>query len=141
MIRYLDTSVLVSALVQEVHTDRAQSWLADRKSDELAISDWVISEFSSALSMKIRLKILSEEDRAASMAGFARLTESFLVILPIYSEHFRLAARFADRHELHLRAGDALHLAVASKAGFTLCTLDQKLAAAGPPSGVSTYLL
>jgi predicted nucleic acid-binding protein len=141
LIRYLDTSVLVSALVQEVHSGRAQSWLGGQKSDELAISDWVISEFSSALSLKIRMKIISEEDRAASMAGFARLTKDFLTILPISSGHFRLAARFADRHELQLRAGDALHLAVAAQAGFSLCTFDRKLAAAGPPLGVSTYLL
>jgi len=34
-----------------------------------------------------------------------------------------------------------LHLAVASEQGATVYTLDQRLAEAGPPLGVSTLLL
>jgi uncharacterized protein len=55
--------------------------------------------------------------------------------------HFHSGARLADRHSLGLRAGDALHLAVASDYGATLCTLDERLAKAGPPVGIQTRLL
>ena len=48
---------------------------------------------------------------------------------------------FVDQHALGLRAGDALHLAVASVKGETLHTLDERLAEAGPVLGVPTELL
>jgi uncharacterized protein len=141
LIRYLDTSILVSSLVRETHTDRTQQWLSEQTSGDLAISDWVISEFSSALSLKMRTKQLSEGKRAEALAGFAHFTGEFLVVLPVSTPHFRAAARFADRQELGLRAGDALHLAVASESGAALYTLDRRLAAAGPVVGVKTHLL
>jgi predicted nucleic acid-binding protein len=54
---------------------------------------------------------------------------------------FRAAAKFADQHALGLRAGDALHLAIASEHGAMVHTLDQRLAKAGPALGVPTQLL
>jgi predicted nucleic acid-binding protein len=54
---------------------------------------------------------------------------------------FRAAAKFADLHDLGLRAGDALHLAIASEHGATIYTLDQRLADAGPELGVPAQML
>jgi predicted nucleic acid-binding protein len=54
---------------------------------------------------------------------------------------FRTAARFADHYVLGLRAGDALHLAICSDHGATLCTLDRGLSEAGAALGVKTMLL
>ena len=68
------------------------------------------------------------------------IAESFTV-LRVASGQFRAAARFADQHALGLRAGDALHLAIASDHGATVHTLDQRLAEAGPALGVPTALL
>ena len=141
MISYIDTSIVVSSLIREVHTDRAQRWLGEQTSEDLAISDWVISEFSSALSLKLRTKQISEETRAEALAGFARFAGNMLHVLPVSSPHFRAAARFADRQELGLRAGDALHLAIAAESGSTLYTFDRRLAAAGPAIGVTAHLL
>ena len=53
-LRYVDTSILVAALAKEAHTARAQRWLTTAAPGELAISDWGIAEFSSALSIKMR---------------------------------------------------------------------------------------
>jgi uncharacterized protein len=139
--RYVDTSILVASLANETHTYRTQLWLSEQRAEDLTISDWVVSEFSSALSLKLRTKQMSEEKRADALAAFARLTADFLVVLPVSTLHFGVAARFADRYELGLRAGDALHLAVAAESGATIYTLDQRLAAAGPALGVKTHLL
>jgi hypothetical protein len=45
---YLDTSVLVAALTNEAETEAIQRWLGQQTGDELAISDWVVTELSSA---------------------------------------------------------------------------------------------
>ena len=52
------------------------------------------------------------------------------------ADAFDLAASYAARHDLALRAGDALHLAVASAHGLTLVTLDERMAKAAPELGV-----
>jgi predicted nucleic acid-binding protein len=138
---YLDTSLLVAALTDEVHTVSTQTWLAMQRDDAPAISDWVTSEFSAALSIKLRTGQINPQRRAAMLAAFTTLTVEALTVWPVSRNQFRTAARFADQYALGLRAGDALHLAIAADHGATLCTLDRRLADAGPALGVKTLLL
>ena len=138
---YLDTSLLVAALTNEAETERIQHWLGRQQADELAISDWVQTEFSSALSIKLRTGQIRIADRAEALATFTRLaTESFIAI-PVSRLDFRTAARLADQYAMGLRAGDALHLAICAGHGTTLCTLDRPLSEAGAALGVKTMLL
>ena len=44
-----DTGILVAGLTNEVRTADAQQWLAEQSAGELAISQWVDTEFSAAL--------------------------------------------------------------------------------------------
>ena len=44
-----DTALPVAALTNEAETERMQHWLGRQPEDNLAISDWVATEFSSAL--------------------------------------------------------------------------------------------
>jgi uncharacterized protein len=138
---YLDTSLLVAALTNEAETGRVQAWLGAQVAGDLAISDWVTTELSSALSVKLRSGQIEAPDRAEVLATFARLSADSLAVLPISASQFRTAARFADQFALGLRAGDALHLAVCADHGVTLCTLDRRIGAAGPALGVQTTLL
>ena len=139
MTLYLDTSLLVAALTNETETGRMQAWLGEQEPSGLAISDWVITEFSAALSMKLRSGQIEAIHRADALAMFTRLSvDSFTILLTL---QFRTAARFADQHALGLRAGDALHLAICADHGATLCTLDRRLSDAGPVLGVKTMLL
>lgn len=139
--QYLDTSVLVAALTNEVRTAAMQEWLAAQPPSELAISDWVITEFSGALSTKLRMRHLTPRQRADVLAVFASLTEASFTVLPVSSLEFRTAARFADQYATGLRSGDALHLAIASSHGARLCSLDRQLVSAAEALGVSAALL
>lgn len=138
---YLDTSVLVAALTNEAGTGRVQEWLGAQIPGDLAVSDWVATEFSAALSIKLRSGHLKPADRAEALAMFARLCADSLAVLPLSRAQFRTAARFADQYALGLRAGDALHLAICADRGDELCTLDRQLGEAGSALGVKTMLL
>jgi predicted nucleic acid-binding protein len=105
------------------------------------ISDWVVTEFASALSVKIRMNRLSVQDRAKAVSLFTRLKTESLTVVPISRDHFVSAARFADQFALGLRAGDALHVAVAAEKGATICTLDTRLADAATALGVRVDLV
>lgn len=138
---YLDTLVMVAALTHEPATMRVLTWIDDQGADSLALSEWVRTEFSSALSIKLRTGQIEATDRAIAAARFAQMIAESLTMLPISVLHFRSAARFADQHALGLRAGDALHLAVCADHGVTLCTLDRRLGKSGLAAGVRTVLL
>jgi hypothetical protein len=101
----------------------------------------VTTEFSSALSTKLRAGHIEPAQRADALAMFTRLTTDSFAVVPISRLQFRTAARFVDQHTLGLRAGDALHLAVCADRGATLCTLDRRLSDAGSVLGIKTILL
>jgi hypothetical protein len=138
---YLDTSVLVAALTKEAKSSSVQKWLQEQSAETIAVSDWVVTEFSSALSIKVRSRQIKPANRADALAAFSRIIDESFTILPVETLQFRTAARLADQYQLGLRAGDALHLAVCADHGATLCTLDRSLSEAGPGVGVKTILL
>ena len=138
---YLDTSLLVAALTHEAETPRMQAWLAAQQAGDLAISDWVVTEFSSALSIKLRTGQLQPAHRADALALFTQLATDSFLRLSVGALQFRAAARITDQYRLGLRAGDALHLAICADHGATLCTLDRRLGEAGAALGVKTMVL
>ena len=138
---YVDTSVLVSALTIEAKTARMQSWLEAQAVGELAISDWVCTEFSAALSIKLRRGRLTEPQRIAVLERFRLLATQNFVMVPVVSAQFQAAALFADQAAIGLRAGVALHLAITAHHGATIVTLDQQRAKAAVILAVGGILL
>ncbi len=141
MIRYIDTSVLVAAFTREAATERCQAWLMQFDPDTLAISDWVATEFSAALSVKLRTGAISVAERAEALAAFEVMASRSVRVLPVERSHFQGAAGLATQYTLGLRAGDALHLALALDCGASLHTLDRGLADAAGALGARVELL
>ncbi|MEO8926209.1 MAG: type II toxin-antitoxin system VapC family toxin [Caulobacteraceae bacterium] len=141
MTLYLDTSLLVAFLTNEASSESVEAWMQGCDGREFASSAWVATEFSAALSIKMRSGRIDAAARAGALARFAAMYSDAFIVLSISESHFRTAARFADQYPLGLRSGDALHLAIAASHGATLCTLDQRLADAGPPLGLPTLLV
>lgn len=139
--QYLDTSVLLAALTDEDSTAGVQVWIAEQAAGTLAVSEWVHTEFASALSIKVGTGQIAIADRAAIVAAYTNIVRNSLRVFPVSSEEFRVAALQLGNHDLGLRAGDALHVAVALAHGATLCTLDRRLATAALALGVESLLL
>lgn len=122
---YCDTSLLVAALAQEPGSEAIFRWLEGCDPGTLFISDWTITEFSSAIALKFRAGHLDAEERADVLAAWATLRKTSLTTLTVGSAHFTTAAIYAERADLGLRAGDALHLAIAAANGCAIATLDE----------------
>ena len=90
---YLDTSLLVAVLTNEAETERIQCWLGQQRADDLAISDWVATEFSSALSIKLRTGQIEASHRADALATFTRLATDSFTALPSSRCHGCSSAR------------------------------------------------
>jgi len=137
---YVDTSVIVASLTVEVHSDRVHQWLLENNHIDMAISPWVVAEMASALALKVRTGQLGLADRDTRAALFTQLCNESFVMLPVPAVAFDRAAAFASQHEFGLRAGDALHLAIASTHRVTIATLDRRMADAANAFGIGAGL-
>jgi len=141
MRRYLDTSLIVAALVREPGTEAAKTYLLAASDEFLLASRWVVTEFSSALALKVRTGTITETEQAAALAMFRRFGASRLRLLDVESKDFDMAANLCDKITAPLRAGDALHLAVCKRTGARLATFDDGMAAAARQHGLPCDLL
>lgn len=110
---YLDTSFLAPFYIQEATSEAVEAILLDLPTQELAISDWTIVEFASLLSRRVRMGELGAELLKELMQSFREDAAHSYTILPVTTADFNVATEFILQWETGLRAGDALHLAVA----------------------------
>lgn len=133
---YLDASVVVALHVHEPHTDRVAAWLRIHDAGDLAVSDWVVTEFASALSLKLRTGQIDNLQRHNAQVSFDQLLLPVLTNLPVGTVDFRRATNLISIDRNGLRAGDALHLAVAERHRCALVTLDQRFAKSAAAAGL-----
>lgn len=136
---YLDTSVLVPLFVPEPESPAVRAWFDTKAAETLAISDWTLTEFASAMGIKVRDKGLKPDQARKACALMQQLATGSLRVLTPTRHDYSRAAEHLGHHALGLRAGDALHLAVAENEGAAcLYTLDRRLLAAGRKLGIKT---
>jgi predicted nucleic acid-binding protein len=128
---YPDTSVLIALFSEEAETSAVERWYRV-EFGPLVISEWTVTEFFSAIGIKVRRKELSPAQGLATLEHFTEtVTHSFRTV-PVTPPDQRRAQAYLRRFEVGLRAGDALHLAVAAnQAAKKIVSLDEQFVAAG----------
>ena len=133
---YVDTSVIVPLLTAEPKTRAVTTWFAGLR-DTPSASDWMLTEFHSALSIKLRTGQINEATTKRVRKEFEVLADGGLRIVPVSRSAFRQAAKMVQQHKYGLRSGDSLHLAVALELGASqMATLDTSLAANAKRNGI-----
>lgn len=121
---YLDTSVVAAWLCNEAPSRAINRWYSST-TEALVGSDWLAVEFSSAVAIKQRQLALKASECRQCWQAFEEITTSATIqLLPVPRAAHRLAAELCRQAKSGLRAGDALHIAMARTVGakyfFTL---------------------
>ena len=137
---YLDTSVVVALLTPEPRSPHALDWFEQCR-EPLISSDWLITETHSALGLKQRQHGLTLQARQAAGEQFERLLQGGIELRSLERDRFRQAAELLQDQALGLRAGDALHLAVALHSRCTqLASFDVRMQQAAAALGMGSAL-
>jgi predicted nucleic acid-binding protein len=129
---YFDTSFLTPLFLEEPTSEAVEQFIAGLPVAELSTSHWARVEFSSLLAREVRMGGLSEaEARSADVAFEETIRESFHILTPT-ADDFDRAKVLLARPRTGLRAGDAMHLAMASQRAIdVIYSLDRGLLKAG----------
>lgn len=134
-IAYIDTSVWCAYAFNEREMPAATLWLAQQDMDLAASSAWARTEFYSACQVKVR-------NKGETLAGVNRAAKAFEAAysmacgLKVVEGDFEHAAELC-RTGKNLRAGDALHLAIALRHGCKLlASLDKDMNGAATLAGL-----
>jgi len=129
---YFDTSFLTPLFLAEKTSDDVEKFITGLPANALAVSDLTRIEFSSLLAREVRMGGLAANIAKTIDDEFETvMTRSFHVLSPDRAD-FDLAKRYLRHFESGLRAGDALHLAIAKNHGMTaIYSLDKTMLRAG----------
>jgi len=134
---FFDTSFLAPLILQEATSSKIERFVTRLPVSELAISHLARIEFSSLLAREVRMGGLDGQAARSADAQFETMVrESFVVLLP-NADDFDLAKAYLANHASGLRAGAALHLAVAKNRHCeAIYSLDKTLLKAGKLLGL-----
>jgi hypothetical protein len=139
---YLDTSVLVAMHTHETSTAAIQGWYAGLGDTPLYSALWCVTEFGSALSIKQRTGQMTAKQATQAWKQFEAQCDGDLRLVQVNGDAFRHAAELARDSDSGLRAGDALHLAVAAQLKLSsLFTLDTVMRTSAERLGMKSVTL
>lgn len=127
--------MLVSLIVPDSHTGRAQSFVASC-GQPVAVSDFGMVEVASGLGVQVRMRRLTANDARQAMADLRTWVVRNAEDVQLQSADMAFAHAAIVRFDLNLRAPDALQIAAAYRVGATLATFDRKQAAGAAALGV-----
>lgn len=126
-------------ILTETASEAIADFFKDLEADDLAISHWTRVEFASLLAREVRMDGLDAGAvREAGSRFEEMINDSFIVLLPT-SDDFDRAREWLGHFDTGLRAGDALHLAIAgNRSADAVYSLDKRMIAAGKQLGLPT---
>jgi predicted nucleic acid-binding protein len=138
---YFDTSFLAPLILAEAASDKIAAFMGRLPAGQLAISHWTRVEFSSLIAREVRMKAVTAVAGARADVRFdAMIQESFDVILP-NADDFDRTRLYLGKFDTGLRAGDALHLAIAAnRRAEAIYSLDKVLLKAGKALDLPTRM-
>ena len=132
MAYYFDTSYLIPLFIPEETSERVERYIRNLPAGSLRVSQWTRVEFASMLAREVRMKVLDEAVAGAVSERFERFLATSFDVLSLRIEDCELARKYLLNFSTGLRAGDAMHLAIAANAGVkALLTLDRGMLKAG----------
>jgi predicted nucleic acid-binding protein len=112
---YVDTSALVALYTGEARGEPLLRWMSRRPNVGYCISDWVVTEFASALAIKARRGDIDEDQMARAWHEFDDACDTLLKVERVEADDFGNAAALCLQPATGLRSGDSLHLAIAAR--------------------------
>ena len=125
---YFDTSFVAPLILEEATSTQIEAFMTKQSSGDLFISHWTRVEFASLIAREVRMGGLPEPGALQAIAEFDEMvSESFQVLMPSPAD-YEIAKGYIQHFTSKLRAGDALHLAIAHNQGAKMFyTLDEGL--------------
>ena len=138
---YLDTSAAFPLFVPAADRERIACRLEDTAQPLIAAA-WTVTEFSSAMALNQRQGKIAEQQAALIWHEFQAFCERGLRIIAVMQDDFAVGAQVVRVYRSGLRAGDALHLAIAQRLAVTsMATADAILAKAAEGAGMQVIAL
>ena len=131
---YFDTSAVVALLTDDAHSPAVEGWL--EQGHAVVVSQWVLTEFSSALGLQLRQQRLTLAEVVQAEAALLGLVQQEFELERVESDDVT-QARALLVQDRTLRSPDALHLAVAMRLGTALATFDVNQARAAERFGLA----
>ncbi len=130
---YVDTSVLVAAFFNEPQQAAALALLQLPEWSQVLVSDWTLAEFACAVHAKVlRGQVTAPVAQAIRQTLDSLMAKNALQKVAVTRDDYAFVQRRVPQTEVLVRGADALHLAVAARAGVThFASLDrtQRIAA------------
>ncbi|WP_204137309.1 type II toxin-antitoxin system VapC family toxin [Halomicronema sp. CCY15110] len=135
---YVDTSFLAPLYIKEATSTQVEATLRSQPPRQISISDWTQVEFASLVSRRVRMRELESEQVTRIFRTFEADCADTYTVLPVSSSDFQLATALLWRDQTTLRAGDALHLAIARNRQVPeFLTLDKALTSTAQAFGLA----
>lgn len=138
---YVDTSALVPAFFRESKSEAVIDWF-ESAGGRLAISEWTLVEFASAASIKVRTGRAAAKLAREAVVRVREFAQKHCTTAVPGREEFGRATKLAGDDALNLRAGDALHLAIAlSLNAHGILCLDESMSKSAESLGINVVAI
>lgn len=135
---YFDTSVILPLFVPEPTSKAVMAFVDGLPPDQLTVSQWTMVEFASVLGRHVRGGRIDGAFAAEVTTRFDMLVPGTFNIHSPTAADFTLARQWLADPARGLRAGDALHLAIAkNNDARAIFTFDKNMLRAGRQLGLA----